>query len=183
MRIPLSSFRILARLRGASHPAVYHVHFACTCGEEHDGLVSHDDLDWAHLGTASEGSFRNLMTSRDDPVTPELADMSASRIRAGEWPWSFFCFPEARPRPVTPSAFVAIAPGDRCFGVAVRCPACAAASINLVTQAHVDIPFWNDSVVGVVEHVFRDDAERLVEQFRAELHSWHFDERRLDLEL
>jgi hypothetical protein len=36
--------------------------------------------------------------------------------------------------------------------------------------------------VGVVDHVFADDAVRTMEEFRAELHSFRFDERRLDLE-
>jgi hypothetical protein len=36
--------------------------------------------------------------------------------------------------------------------------------------------------VGVVEHVFADDAAAVVEEFRAELHSASFDARRLGLE-
>lgn len=182
-RIRLSSFRALERLPGAAHPAVYRVLFACRCGEEHPGLVPHDELDWAPLGVAVGGSFRNLMTAHDDPVAHELSDLAAGRIGAGEWPWSFFCFLEGRPRPVTPSAFAVIAPGGGCLGVAVRCPACSAVSVNLVTPAHLDVPFWNDARVGVVSHVFRDDALREVDRFRAELQSARFDERRLDLEL
>jgi hypothetical protein len=127
--------------------------------------------------------FRNLMTSHDDPVADELADIAAGRIGAGQWPWSFFCFLEGRPRPVTPSAFTLIAPGGESLGVAVRCPACSAISVNLVTPEHLDIPFWNDVRVGVVEHVFGEDTLRAVDAFRAELSSARFDERRLDLEL
>lgn len=183
VRIPLSSFRVLARLGGTLHPVVYHVRFACRCGEQHDGLVSHEDLDWAPLGTSTTGRFRNLMTSRDDEVGPELLGLAASRIGVGEWPWSFYCYLEDRPRPVTPSAFALIAPGGDAYGVAVRCPACAAVSINLVTREHVDVPFWNDAAVGVVEHVFTADGEHAAERFRAELRSANFDERRLDLEL
>jgi hypothetical protein len=182
-RVRLSSFRALERLPGAAHPAVYRVLFACRCGEEHPGLVSHDVLDWAPLGGAAEGTFHNVLTDRDDPLAPELADLAARRIRAGEWPWSFFCYLEDRARPVTPSAFTRIAPGDRVLGVAVRCPACSAVSVNLVTHAHVDIPFWNDRSVGVVGHVFSEDALRAVEEFRGALDSAFFDERRLDLEL
>ena len=37
--------------------------------------------------------------------------------------------------------------------------------------------------IGVVDHVFADDALRTVDEFRAELHSARFDERRLDLRL
>jgi hypothetical protein len=36
--------------------------------------------------------------------------------------------------------------------------------------------------VGVVEHVFADDAFRTLDDFRLELYSSQFDERRLNLE-
>jgi len=179
-RVPLSAFRRLERLPGASHPAVYGVRFDCGCGGEHTGLVAHDDLDWAPLGAAA-GRFLNLMTSRFDDAGAELTGAAASRVSAGEWPWSFFCFPEGRPRPVFPSSFVAVAPAERCLGLAVRCPVCDALSVNLVTPEHVDLPFWNDASVGVVSHVFGDDVLAAVEEFRAELHSSRFDERRLNL--
>ena len=182
-RVPLSAFRTLERLPGAAHPAVYRILFACGCGDEHPGLIAHDDLDWAHLGTTADQTFRNLMTAHDDPIATELAALAAGRIRAGEWPWSFFCFLEGRPRPVTPSAFTLIAPGGRAFGVAIQCPACSSVSVNLVTREHVDIPFWNDSIVGVVAHAFERDTTRVLAEFRAELDSARFDERRLDLEL
>jgi len=180
-RVTLSSFRMLERLEGTAHPVVYHVRFACTCGDEHDGLVSHDDLDWAPLGLEG-GVFLNLMTSRVEPVADELADLAAARIGAGEWPWSFFCYPEERPRPVFPSAFFLLAPGDGRLGVAVHCPACSRTSINLVTHEHVDVPFHNDREIGVVEHVFAGDLEATVEEFRSELWSTTFDARRLTLD-
>ena len=106
--------------------------------------MSHDDLDWAPLGTATTVTFRNLMTSHDDSLAAELTGVAAARIGAGEWPWSFYCFVEGRPRPVTPSAFAVIAPGGRSLGVAVRCPVVRVVSVNLVTREHVDLPFWND---------------------------------------
>ena len=185
-KVRLSSFRTLERLPGASHPAVYRVLFECGCGDEHLGLVSDDELDWAPLGLG-EGRFVNLMTARLEPAATELGDLAARQIQAGEWPWSFFCYPEGRPRPVFPSSFVAGAPGfpgdrDRSLGLAVRCPACGALSVNLVSQPHVDLPFWNDNHVGVVDHVFPEDAVLALEAFRAELHSARFDERRLNLE-
>ena len=182
-RIRLSAFRRLERLPGAAHPAVYRVQFACACGGEHPGLIAHDDLDWAHLGTTIDLTFRNLMTAHVDPIAAELTELAVGRIGAGEWPWSFFCFLEGRPRPITPSAFTLIAPGGDALGVAVRCPACSSVSVNLVTREHLDIPFWNDSRVGVVGYVFERDAFRELSDFRAELASAHFDERRLDLEL
>ena len=182
-RVPLSSFRTLERMPGAAHPAVYRISFACRCGDEHAGLVSHLELDWGHLGTNIDLTFRNLLTARDDRLVAELEDLAAARIAAGEWPWSFFCYPEGRARPVTPSAFTLIAPGGGAFGVAVVCPVCESGSVNLVTREHVDIPFRNDASVGVVQYVFARDAQRVVADFRSQLESARFDERRLDLEL
>src|SRR5262245_12719447 len=180
--VRLSAFRVLDRLPGAAHPAVYHVTFACPCGDEHAGLVSHDELDWAPLGAGGDVAFLNLMTSRVEHMGVELGDLAARRITKGEWPWSFFCYPEERPRPVYPSAFCVLAPGDRSLGLAVRCPACHKVSVNLVTHAHVDLPWHHDREVGVVPHVFADDAARLVDEFREELYSSGFDARRLSLE-
>jgi hypothetical protein len=179
--VTLSSFRLIERLPGAAHPAVYRVRFACDCGEEHDGLVAHDELDWAPLGLGA-GAFVNLMTSHVEPVAAELADLAAARIGAGEWPWSFFCYPEERPRPAFPSSFSLLAAGAETVGVAVRCAHCRRLSLNLVSRAHVDVPFHNDREVGVVEHLFHEDALETLEAFRAELWSASFDARRLALE-
>ena len=180
-KVSLSSFRRLARLPGAAHPALYRVDFECVCGEVHAGLVADDDLDWAPLGLGG-GAFLNLMTSTLDSVADEFAEVSAQRIRAGEWPWSFFCYPEERPRPVFPSSFCLLAPGGRAIGLAIRCPVCTHVSVNLVSTEHVDLPFHNDVSVGVVEHVFTSDVPLAVEEFRAELDSSAFDYRRLELE-
>jgi hypothetical protein len=181
--VPLSSFRRLERLAGAAHPSVYRVSFDCPCGQEHPGLVSHDELDWAPLGLDA-GRFLNLLTTRIEEVGAELGDAVCRRIEAGVWPWSFFCYPEGRPRPVFPSSFFLLAPGgiDTHLGLAVRCPACARLSINLVSHDHVDLPFHNDAEIGVVEHVFAGDATSLVEEFRSELYSGTFDARRLVLD-
>ena len=182
-RVLLSAFRRLERLPGASHPAVFSVRFSCACGGEHDGLVADDDLDWAPLGL-QDGVFLNLMTARLEAVAHELTDLAARRIQAGEWPWSFFCYAEGRPRPVFPSAFRLIAPPERhgSVGVAVRCPSCSSVSINLVSPQHVDLPFHNDTEIGVVEHVFAADAERVIDDFAGELYSASFDARRLALD-
>jgi len=180
--VTLSEFRWLERLPGAAHPAVYRIAFACRCGDEHPGLVSHDELDWAPLGL-EVGSFVDLMTDRASDAGTELAELSAGRIRSGEWPWTFFCYLEGLSRPVFPSSFSLLAPGAdaELVGVAVRCPDCSSQSINLVSRAHVDLPFHNDATVGVVEHVFEADADRAIDEFRAELYSGHFDTRRLGL--
>jgi len=179
--VRLSRFRLVDELPGARHPAVYRIVFACGCGDEHPGLVSHDDLDWAPLGLGA-GEFLNLMTSRVEPLAAELGDLAASRIGAGEWPWSFFCYPEDQPRPVFPSSFTLLAAGEGAIGLAVRCPHCRRLSLNLVSEPHVDLPFHNDREVGVVEHVFPGDALRTIEEFGAELWSAGFDVRRLSLE-
>jgi hypothetical protein len=159
---------------------VYRVTFQCPCGEDHVGLVSHDELDWAPLGGAT-AEFLNVMTGRLEPAADDLLELAARRIGAGEWPWSFFCFPEGRPRPVFPSAFTLLTATTERLGVAVRCPDCRGTSVNLVSHRHVDEPFYNDSDVGVVEHVFGADADVLVAAFRSELDSSLFDTRRLDL--
>ena len=181
--VPLSSFRRLERLEGTGHPVVYCVRFDCPCGEEHPGLVSHDDLDWAPLGFHA-GRFLNLLTARVEEAGAELGDAACRRIEAGEWPWSFFCYPEGRPRPVFPSSFFLLAPGGReaRIGLAVRCPACERMSLNLVSHRHIDLPFHNDPEIGVIEHVFAGDALRTVEEFQAELYSASFDARRLLLD-
>jgi hypothetical protein len=180
-KVRLSSFRALERLPGAAHPAVYRVLFECGCGDEHPGLVSDDELDWAPLGLG-EGRFVNLMTARVEDAAPELANLAATRIRAGDWPWSFFCYPEGRPLPVFPSSFFLLAPGEGSLGLAVRCPTCHRTSVNLVSHEHVDLPFHNDAEVGVVPHVFAHDAEAMIAEFRAELDSASFDARRLLLD-
>jgi hypothetical protein len=176
-RVRLSRFRALERLPGPSHPVVYKIAFDCGCGTEHEGLVTHDELDWAPLA-GGDVSFFNLMTQRFEAAELELVERAAQRIRAGEWPWSFFCYPENRSQPVFPSAFRALAPADERVGVAVRCPACARLSLNVVSARHVDEPFYSDTRVGVIEHVFAQDAETCVEEFRAELESAAFDARR-----
>ena len=82
-----------------------------------------------------------------------------------------------------PASFVVLAPGGRSsLGLAVRCPSCARTSVNLVSHSHVDLPFHNDREIGVVEHVFTEDALATLDAFRAELYSSDFDSRRLTLQ-
>jgi hypothetical protein len=180
VRLPLSAFRLIDRLPGAAHPAVYKVTFSCDCGGEHEGLVAHDDLDWAPLA-GGDLSFVNMMTSKLESVAGDLLELAATQIRAGEWPWSFFCYPEERARPVFPSSFRALGAGDDRIGLAVECPSCSRTSVNLVTHRHVDVPFYNDPKVDVVEHIFSGDRETTLEAFRLELDSGRFDARRRDL--
>jgi len=183
-RVRLSRFRSVEQLPGASRPTVYRVEFDCGCGGAHPGLVTHQELDWSPLGLDEDTGFVNLMTSHVEATGVELVDLAATRIKAGAWPWSFFCWPEERPRPMYPSAFKLLAPssdGTR-VGVAVRCPACGRVSVNLVSHAHVDVPFVHDREIGVVGHLFADDQAATVEAFCEELRSESFDARRLGLE-
>jgi len=180
VHVRLSAFRSIVQLPGAAHPAVFRVRFDCDCGEEHDGLVTHEDLDWAPLGLGA-GEFLNLMTARLEPAGRELGELAAEHIKSGEWPWSFFCFPEERPRPVFPSSFSLLTAADGTVGLAVRCPSCRRLSLNLVSRPHVDLPFHNDREIGVVEHMFAEDALATLEEFQAELWSTSFDARRLAL--
>jgi hypothetical protein len=50
-----------------------------------------------------------------------------------------------------------------------------------VTRPHVDVPFYNDRRVDVIEHIFCADRHHTVDAFRAELDSSAFDARRRDL--
>jgi hypothetical protein len=180
-RVRLSAFREIEHVAGTAHPAVYSVVFACTCGGEHTALIGHDSLDWAPLGLDEGRTFVNLMTSRRDDLAAELTGLASARIGRGEWPWCFFCHREDLPRPVTPSAFRALAPFPEAVALAVRCPVCASTSINLVTAPHVDVPFHSDATVGVAAQAFDDHTLRTSGALRDELGTVSFDERRLVL--
>jgi hypothetical protein len=122
------------------------------------------------------------MTARLEPTSTELGELAAVRINSGQWPWSFFCYPEEQTRPVFPSSFALLTATEGTVGLAVRCPSCRRLSLNLVSHPHVDVPFHNDREIGVVEHLFAEDAPATIEEFRAELWSASFDARRLALE-
>jgi hypothetical protein len=181
-RVRLSSFRNLERLPGPAHPTVYRVRFDCPCGDDHEALVAHGDLDWAPLGLV-EGGFVNLMTAKTEPLAAELGDLAVRRIGDGSWPWSFYCYAEDKPRPIYPSSFVVLAPAAtrKLLAVAVGCPSCGGVSVNIVSSDHVDLPFHHDREIAVVPHLFEVDALRAVDAFRAELYSDSFDLRRLQL--
>ena len=150
--VALSSFRRLERLPGAAHPAVFDP-VDCTCGEEHTGLVAHDDLDWAPPGGRA-GPFLDLMTACSAQAADELLEAAVSRVCVRGSGRGASIATRRAGRLVFPSSFVVAAPGERRLGLAVRCPACSALSVNLVSQAHVDVPFANDGRIGVVDHVF-----------------------------
>jgi hypothetical protein len=162
--VRLHDFRRVERLAGAAHPAVYRVEFACSCGDVHPGLVTHDDLDWAPLGIHEQG-FHNLMTSKIDDVAGEFCDTAVRRIRAGDWPWQFWCAVEDRRRPVFPSAFRIVVPWEGQVGFAAACPSCGRVSANVVSAEHVDVPFLSDPTVGVVRSPLRTAALASVDSF------------------
>ena len=168
--VTLSEFRRLDRLPGAAHPAVYRVRFRCPCGGEHDGLVTHGDLDYGPLAAAG-GEFRNLLTGRDQAVSDELADLARSQVRRGNWPWTVYCAREHAIRPAFPSSMAMLQPRDDAgvVGVAVTCPGCGQVSVNLVSRPHLDLPFFHDPVVRYLEGSFGDAGELTPERFREQL--------------
>lgn len=168
--VKLSEFRRVDRLPGAAHPAVYRVRFHCPCGGEHDGLVTHSDLDYGPLATGA-GAFRNLLTGRDQPVSDELTDLARHQVRRGNWPWTAYCAEERTIRPAYPSAIAMLEPRDDAgvVGVAVTCPGCGHVSVNLVSRPHLDVPFFHDPVVRYLERSFAHPGELTPERFREQL--------------
>jgi hypothetical protein len=171
VRVRLSDFRRVQRLPGTAHPAVYDIAFACRCGAEHDGLVTHDELDWAPVGGA-EPAFFNVMTGRLESTAAELDDQTVRHIGRGRWPWCFFCFSEEQPRPIYPSSFRLVTPRDDRIVLAARCPTCGGTSANLVSFEHLDVPFYSDSEVDVVERIF--PGELATSALAGELDAGHF---------
>ena len=181
--VQLSRFRRLEQLPAPSIPRSTASSSPVAAASEHPALVTHDELDWAPLGLQDATPFVNLMTSRVEAVAFELGELAASGSKRGSGRGvssagrrsdrgrSFrrrsSC---SRPRSATES------------GLAVRCPVCGKVSVNLVSRAHVDVPFVNDREVGVVRALFDDDAAATLEEFQAELWSASFDARRLTLE-
>ena len=140
--VRLSAFRSLERLPGAAHPAVYRVVFACPCGESTPGLVTHDELDWAPLG-ASGRAFFNLMTARSRVRGGRARDLAARRIRLGRLALELLLLPGGPASARLPSAFLVLSPAAGARGRRSAAPS-AVHAVNLVSRAHVDLPFYND---------------------------------------
>ncbi|HYX85683.1 MAG TPA: hypothetical protein VE777_11990 [Gaiellales bacterium] len=183
-RVALSAFRRLERLPGAAHPAVYRIVYDCPCGEAHQGLVTHADLDYGPLAPV-EVEFTNLLTGRNEPVGDELAELASGQVQRGNWPWQLYCSREARLKPVWPSSLAMVAPAetrrDEFVGVAVVCPSCGEVSLNLVSGTHLDVPFYHDPVVRYVDRPFGDARDLTVDWFHGQLHSARFDAERATL--
>ena len=104
-RVRLSALPALERLPGAAHPAVYQVTFSCPCGDEHDGLVSHDELDWAPLGAVDE-AFLQPDDAALESAAPTLLELAAPRIGGGgRGRGASSASPRGVSRPVFPSPF------------------------------------------------------------------------------
>jgi hypothetical protein len=177
--VPLSRFRSIERLLGATHPAVYRVTYTCGCGSQHVGLVSHDELDYRPIGGVTKLQFRNLLTGKLEPVADELLDLARRQLQRGNWPWRLYCCTEAALKPVFPSCLTHVAPTESdLVGVAMSCPSCGEVSLNIVTQQHLDVPFYHDEVVRIIERPFGDGRDVTVDLFRAELWSAGFDSER-----
>jgi len=176
--VSISSFRMVKRLRGAEHPAVFRVQFDCeTCGERHESLVTHDRLDWEPLGTDSTATFTNLLTGTRELAGHEMMALASSMINRGAWPWTFWCYPESALRPGFPSSLRMVAPthdhvgGPARVGALIRCYACQRLSVNLVTRTHLDVPYFNDDRIAIVEQIFDRDELTTEEAFRHQLSS------------
>lgn len=171
--VSVSKFRRIRRLRGASAPAVFRVEFECECSNIHETLVSHDNLDWAPLGTESASTFMNLVTCRRELVASELANVASDQIRRGRWPWTFWCHPEHSMRPGFPSSLRLVTDehdhGSGQIGVLVRCFSCSRHTINIVSRDHLDVPWHSDARIGFVAQLFDGDQLSPEERFRHQL--------------
>ena len=171
--VPVSSFRVIRRLRGATAPAVFRVVFDCSCGLRHESLVSHDRLDWDPLGTDSVETFTNLLTGRRELLGTELVDRATDHLRRGTWPWTFWCHPERSMRPGFPSSLRFVTPehdhGTDRVGVLVRCFTCERHTVNIVTRDHLDVPWHNDEHIAFVAQLFDGEQLEPEEAFRHQL--------------
>jgi hypothetical protein len=191
--VALSAFRHVERIPGARHPAVYRIAYRCDCGGDHVCLLAHGDLDYgpiagpmAEFGREHAPVFRNLMTGRMESVLDEMVELVRLQVQRGNWPWRLYCSRESRLRPVFPSSMSLVSPAEgrdaRLVGVAMRCPSCGEVSLNLVSQPHLDVPFYHDRVVRYVDRPFGDGRDLTLERFHEQLHSARFDAERTDLE-
>jgi hypothetical protein len=178
--VPLSRFRTVDRLPGPGHPPVHRVDFACSaCGGEHPALLPEHELDLRPLDPQAEAHFLNLQTGRLQTVAEEFQDLAQRQLRRGNWPWTFYCAAERAVRPGYPSGLRLLQPSDDrdLVGIAVRCATCSRISLNLVSERHLDQPFFHDPVLRYVDSSFDGRLETMA-RFREELWSGRFDEER-----
>jgi hypothetical protein len=179
--VALSRFRSIERLPGAAHPAVFRVTYRCECGDDHVGLVAHDDLDYGPIA-ATPVEFRNLVTGRSEPLVSELLALTRVQVQKGNWPWQLYCGREAKLKPVFPSSLTLVCPAEsELVGVAMRCPSCGDLSLNVVTESHLDVPFYHDRVVRLIDRPYGDARDLTVDRFHEQLWSAGFDAERSSL--
>jgi hypothetical protein len=179
--VALSHFRSIERLPGAAHPAVFRVTYRCDCGDDHVGLLAHDDLDYGPIA-ATRVEFRNLVTGRTEPLADELLELTRAQVQQGNWPWKLFCGREGQLKPVFPSSLVRVCPAEsELVGVAMNCPSCGELSLNVVSEAHLDVPFYHDRIVRLIDRPFLDERDLTVEGFHQQLWSAGFDAERASL--
>jgi hypothetical protein len=179
--VSISSFRLIRRLRGATSPAIFRVVFDCSCGGRHEALLAHDTLDYEPIVgdlLASTQTFTNLLTGTRELVGFEFGEAAGRHIRAGRWPWTFWCHPESSARPAFPSALRMLTPlgdqhataPDAPIGALVRCSSCQRLTVNLVTRRHIDEPFYNDATIRFVDRLLPGEHVTDEELFRHQLH-------------
>jgi hypothetical protein len=179
--VALSRFRSIERLPGAAHPAVFQVTYHCDCGDDHVGLMAHDDLDYGPIA-GEPVVFRNLLTGRSEPIAGELLEHARLQVQKGNWPWRLYCGEEGVLKPVFPSSLALVLPADtELVGVAMHCPSCGELSLNVVSEAHLDVPFYHDRIVRLIDRPFNDPRDLTVERFHEQLWSAGFDAERAAL--
>ncbi len=175
IKVPVSEFRVIRRLRGATQPAVFRVLWHCTCGDKHESLVTHDALDWQPLIYDVPDTFVDLMTGRTDLLSAELEDHAMRHLCNGDWPWVFWCHPESSPQPGYPSKLRVVTPERDAtgrIGVLVRCASCDRHTVNFVSRDHLDVPFHNDQAIGYLAHLMDGETVSDEESFRHEISIW-----------
>ena len=126
--------------------------------------------------------FRNLVTGRTEPVAGELVELTRAQVQKGNWPWKLYCGREAKLKPVFPSSLALVSPADsELVGVAMHCPSCGELSLNVVSEAHLDVPFYHDRVVRLIDRPFLDSRDLTVDDFHERLWSAGFDAERARL--
>ena len=130
------------------------------CGDDHEGLVTHDELDWAPIAGPGR-PFLNLMTARLESAArgaPRPGRDGGSGRATGRGASS--AIPEERPRPSSHRPSGSRARGRSSSASPCECPALLAhVREPRQPRPHVDVPFYNDRQVAVVEHVFGGDRE------------------------
>ena len=142
---------------------------------------SHDELDWAKPLAGAETPFVNLMTARSRRPRPRLPELAFTDFKAGDWLRSFFFATRKSSR--VPSSLPPSGPlsGDERVGVAAVSRVRADVGQPGQPRTHVDVPFYNDRRVDVVDSIRGRLRITSARRLRAEFIRALFDARRRDL--